>query len=354
MKKLYFVVSFVVLIVLATALTPAHLVAQTEVTCEQDVMVQADDSLSSLAGKFYGDPLAFRAIAEATNSKAATDNSYATINNLNVLEVGWKLCIPSSEDAQTILNSLGPDATQPTTVDPTVDRVGFPEGYQDNFTVFYEFDRAQNGTARVVYANEAAASVQPGQPFPYGSELVMEVYRTQKDDAGNVLLDENGRFVRDQLFGLFAMRKEPGFGVKYGEQRNGEWEYVAYRPDGSILVPPENTQGCAACHVEASEGRDWVFGIQRFFGEETPQPGENEVIVVDYQFVPETLTVKVGTEVKWTSHDVVFHSVTASDESFSGALRPNQSFSHTFEEPGVFEYFTAFYPSSKGTIEVVE
>jgi plastocyanin len=76
--------------------------------------------------------------------------------------------------------------------------------------------------------------------------------------------------------------------------------------------------------------------------------------VVDYQFMAETLTVKVGAEVKWISHDINFHSVTATDQSFSGALRPNQSFNHTFEETGVFDYFSAFYPSSKGTIEVVE
>ena len=48
----------------------------------------------------------------------------------------------------------------------------------------------------------------------------MDVYRTQRDDAGAVLLDENGRYVRDELFGNFVMRKEPGFGAKYGELQN--------------------------------------------------------------------------------------------------------------------------------------
>jgi hypothetical protein len=123
--------------------------------------------------------------------------------------------------------------------DPTVDRVGFPEGYQDNFSIFYEFDRPDNKTARVIYANDVAASVQPGQPFPYGSILVMDVYRTPKDEAGNVLLDENGRYVRAELAGHFVMRKEPGFGTKYGELRNGEWEYVAYRADGTFQTHPK-------------------------------------------------------------------------------------------------------------------
>ena len=78
-------------------------------------------------------------------------------------------------------------------VGPEVDRIGFPEGYQENMQVYYEFDRPDNRTARVIYANAEAAGVGPGESFPYGSELVMEVYRTVQDDAGAVVLDENGR-----------------------------------------------------------------------------------------------------------------------------------------------------------------
>lgn len=354
MNKLISIAGIAIAVVLVLALIPHAGFSQSDVVCEQDVTVQVGDTLAKIAERVYGDSRLFRAIAQATQAKAANDSSYATLGDLNMLEVGWKLCAPGAIDARVILNELGPVAATGV-VDPTVDRVGFPEGYQEKFSVFYEFDRTQNGTARVIYANEAAAAVQPGQPFPYGSVLVMEVYRTQKDDAGNVLLDENGNFVKDELFGLFVMRKERGFGAKYGEQRNGEWEYVAYRPDGSTLTAPENTLACAACHVEASEGKDWVFGLDRHFGTEiAPEPGENEIVVADYEFMPPTLTVKVGSEVKWSSNDVVFHAITASDGSFSGALRPNQSFTQKFEQPGTFEYFSAFYPNVKGTIEVVE
>jgi len=354
MKKVIItIVSIVLLLALTFILTAPVALTQGEIACEQDVIVEAEDSLSELANRFYGDVLAFPAIVEATNARAATDGSYALIDDINVLQAGIKLCIPSAEDAQAILARSQPAGVSTVEIGPEFDRVGFPEGYQETFQVFYEFDRAQNNTARVIYANAAAASVRPGEPFPYGSILAMEVYRTQRDEAGNVALDENGRFVRDEMSGLFVMRKEPGFGLKYGDLRNGEWEYVAYRPDGTILVPPEATTSCASCHVEASQGKDWVFGAHRFFGEETPPAGENEINVVDYTFQPAALTVKVGTEVKWVSHDIVFHTVTANDLSFSSVLRPGQSFSHTFETPGVFEYFSAIYPAAKGRIEVV-
>lgn len=244
---------------------------------------------------------------------------------------------------------LAPDAP------PDVDRVGLPADYQETFSIFYEFDRPDNRSARVIYANPTAAKVQEGQPFPYGSMLVMEVYRTQRDDAGNVVLDENGRFTRDELFGQFVMRKEPGFGAKYGEMRNGEWEYAAYRADGSVLVPPEGTTGCAACHMEAGLGKDWVFGAHRHFGEEAPAPIENSVNVIDYTFTSDPITVTVGTEVIWHNHDVLIHTVTSDDLSFnSGALRPQGSFSTTFDEAGVYEYWCAIHGNMHGTVVVTE
>jgi basic membrane protein A len=75
------------------------------VACEEDYNIQADDWLSKLADKFYGDILAYPAIFEATNAAAQSDDTYATIANADLIEVGWKLCIPSSEDAQALLGS---------------------------------------------------------------------------------------------------------------------------------------------------------------------------------------------------------------------------------------------------------
>ena len=183
-------------------------------------------------------------------------------------------------------------------VAPDLDQVGFPKGYQDGYTLFYPFDRPDNRSARVVYANAAAASVVSGEPFPFGSVLVMDVFRTQRDEADNVLLDDSGRYVRDDLFGLSAMRKEPGYGGKYGVLRNGEWEYMAYRPDGSPLFPPDRTTSCAACPVEAGQGKDWVIATHRYFaGGMSPPPAapaENSVNIVDYTLFPSTLTATDG------------------------------------------------------------
>lgn len=99
----------VALMLLAPAATTAFAAPVYQgVACEEDYSVQADDWLSKLADKFYGDIFAYPAIFEATNAAAAADSSYATIANPDLIEPGWKLCIPSLEDAQALLGGQAP------------------------------------------------------------------------------------------------------------------------------------------------------------------------------------------------------------------------------------------------------
>ena len=109
MRKIINVVTLLILsVVLVGGFVPTPAFAQ-EVACDSEVVVQADDWLSKIAEKFYGDPLSFPAIAAATNTAAASDDSFATIDNVDLIEPGWKLCIVSAADAEALLNN--PDAT---------------------------------------------------------------------------------------------------------------------------------------------------------------------------------------------------------------------------------------------------
>lgn len=83
------------LLVLMSLLTGA-VVAQEETG--QDYIIQADDWLSKLADKFYGDAQAYTVIVEATNTKAAEDDSYAVINDPDTIEVGQKVYIPATAE----------------------------------------------------------------------------------------------------------------------------------------------------------------------------------------------------------------------------------------------------------------
>ena len=65
----------------------------------EDYTVAVADWLSKLADKYFGDILAFPAIMQATNQKHLEDDSYAFIDNADLIEPGWKLYVPSSEEA---------------------------------------------------------------------------------------------------------------------------------------------------------------------------------------------------------------------------------------------------------------
>ncbi len=75
-------------------------------TCQSTVNVQLNDWLSKIAEKFYGNPLAYPAIVTATNAQHAADATFAAIDDPNIIEPGWKLCIPSPDDAAQILTGV--------------------------------------------------------------------------------------------------------------------------------------------------------------------------------------------------------------------------------------------------------
>jgi hypothetical protein len=92
---------------LLVTMAGAPLLAQGQVSCEQDYTLTAGDWLSKLAERFYGSAGAYRAIVTQTNLKSETDFSYATIVNPDAVEVGWKVCVPDAAHAG-VLNGDDP------------------------------------------------------------------------------------------------------------------------------------------------------------------------------------------------------------------------------------------------------
>jgi ABC-type sugar transport system substrate-binding protein len=76
----------------------------------QDYVVVKDDWLSKLADKYLGNKLSYPAIMSLTNDKAAKDSSYAKIANPDQIEVGWKLYIPSGDEATAFMAKYSPTA----------------------------------------------------------------------------------------------------------------------------------------------------------------------------------------------------------------------------------------------------
>ena len=153
---------------------------------------------------------------------------HATLTRMKLLAVvGLTWCVAASVAAQR-----------------SDDPVGFPKGYQ-SFEQVRSMDRKQDPTHGTVYVNAPAASIKTaGQPYPFGSVLIME---WRKGGA-------TGEVAR-----LDVMRKEQGYGAAYGADKNGDWEYASYSPDGKLITDAAASLACAKCHLKAGAGKDFVY-----------------------------------------------------------------------------------------------
>jgi plastocyanin len=80
----------------------------------------------------------------------------------------------------------------------------------------------------------------------------------------------------------------------------------------------------------------------------------NEVVIDNFSFNPQTLTVAVGTKVTWTNRDDVPHTVVSTDKKtiVSPALDTDEKFAYTFAAPGTNDYYCSVHPHMKGRIIV--
>ena len=94
-----------------------------------------------------------------------------------------------------------------------------------------------------------------------------------------------------------------------------------------------------------------------------PLPKSNEPIplqvfdkeaveIKNFTFSPSIAAVTKGGTVTWTNNDSVTHNLTSPGNFDSGDLAPGQTFSHTFDEAGTFDYHCTIHPSMTGKVIV--
>lgn len=104
--------------------------------CHEIYTVQANDWLSKIAEKFLGDIDAYPAIVSATNTRHQADSTFPFITNADVIETGWRLCIPNSGQAEVIIaKNPPPDAAAP----PPLPERASPEYTLDTFLQEHTF-----------------------------------------------------------------------------------------------------------------------------------------------------------------------------------------------------------------------
>lgn len=85
--------------------------------------------------------------------------------------------------------------------------------------------------------------------------------------------------------------------------------------------------------------------------------GGTSVMIKNFSFEPQTLTVKVGSTVTWTNQDSTPHTVQFSNKSIPpsadlSAGGGQSTYSHTFSAAGTYPYICGIHNSMTGTIKV--
>ncbi len=84
----------------------------------------------------------------------------------------------------------------------------------------------------------------------------------------------------------------------------------------------------------------------------TPAAGEPGGVTIredQFRFMPEALTIPVGTTVTWVNDERAKHTATADDDQFdSGDQSLGTSYAHTFEEPGIYRYYCRYHGDVEG------
>jgi Cytochrome P460/Domain of unknown function (DUF4440) len=144
----------------------------------------------------------------------------------------------------------------------SADRVGFPRDYGSALKLLGQSVTRQEPSVMTVFGNQLAASVTDGADsiqYPYGAVIAAEFAHGVRDGEGQLIHDAGGKVRKGEVNRVDVMRRERGYGAVYGKNRAGEWEFASYRPDGSVLIAPENAAACASCHLKAGPARDFVY-----------------------------------------------------------------------------------------------
>ena len=87
-----------------------------------------------------------------------------------------------------------------------------------------------------------------------------------------------------------------------------------------------------------------------------PLSGDAPVDIVNFEFKPQTVTVKPGTKVTWTNRETAIHDIkdtSALAIPVSKEMGKGDTFSITYPSPGSYSYICGIHTYMKGSVEVV-
>ncbi len=126
-----------------------------------------------------------------------------------------------------------------------------------------------------------------------------------------------------------------------------------------MATAPSGSFTCANCHLQAGQGKDWVFRAAlriRPGGDPISTGAVPSAIIKNYTYIPGNLTVKAGAKVTFYNDDVVAHTI--SDDAPEGWTSQQMragtgTMTLSFPTPGEFNYHCSIHPNMKAKITAI-
>ena len=185
--------------------TGVDAVSAQSAACAEVYTVQADDRLSKIADKFLGDDLAHSAIFEATNQQHTINDAFALIDNADIIEVGWQLCIPNREQAELLLAQT---STAPVALEPADLTIFAAASLTESFTEIGRIFEAVHPGVHVTFnfAGSQQLAQQLGQGAP--ADVFASANSSQMDvaiETGRIISGTQQAFVRNRLTVIYPI-----------------------------------------------------------------------------------------------------------------------------------------------------
>lgn len=121
-------------------------------------------------------------------------------------------------------------------------------------------------------------------------------------------------------------------------------------------IKPNNKRIALLCGLTVLNLALGAIGGEAKAPEAATGGSQNRIVIRDFHFEPQTLTVKSGEKITWVNKDEEPHTVVSVEKQFkkSTALDTDQEFTVTAGAPGTYSYFCSVHPKMTGTIVVTK
>ena len=150
---------------------------------------------------------------------------------------------------------------------------------------------------------------------------------------------------------IYAYNMNMMNGFNSAEVVRFHWDNLAINPKDAHGNPRPPTVSPSFCLDQPNSTCPMVF-----VAPDLPVPSKDSVDILDFVYGTPVITIAAGETVTWTNKTAssLAHTVTSATGAFdSGPIRPNGTFSHTFDAAGTYEYYCTPHPGMTGKVVVL-